>query len=157
VTRNRRSANDWDGWAEPIYLDSSALVKLFVKEDSSGVLNLALSAAAEVILADLTFTELTSALSRRTREGYLTVAASHAIYLKADKLVTSFRRVELTPPIHRRAERLLVTSTKIPLRALDALQIATALDAGAATMVSFDERLREAAKSQGLFVAPSVV
>jgi predicted nucleic acid-binding protein len=76
VTRDRRSAKDWDGWLEPIYLDSSALVKLFVKEDSSGMLNLALSAAAEVILADLTFTELASALSRRTREGHLTPAAS---------------------------------------------------------------------------------
>jgi uncharacterized protein len=157
VTRDRRSAKDWDGWLEPIYLDSSALVKLFVKEDSSGMLNLALSAAAEVILADLTFTELASALSRRTREGHLTPAASQAIYLKAEKLVISSRPVELTPPIHRRAERLLVTSTKIPLRALDALHIATALEAGAATMVSFDERLREAAKSQGLFVAPSVI
>ena len=157
MTRNRRSAKDWDGWVEPIYLDSSAFVKLFVKEDSSGVLNLALSAAAEVILADLTFTELASALSRRTREGHFTVAVSHAIYLKAEKLGTSYRRVELTPPIHRRAERLLLTSTKTPLRALDALHIATALDADAATMVSFDERLREAAKLQGLFVAPSVI
>jgi uncharacterized protein len=157
VTRTRRSAKDWAGWIEPIYLDSSALVKLFVKEDSSGALNLALSAAAEVILADLTFTELASALGRRTREGYLTAAASHAIYRQAEKLGTSFRRVELTPPIHRRAERLLLTSTKVPLRGLDALHIAAALDAGAATVVSFDERLREAATSQGLFVAPSII
>jgi uncharacterized protein len=157
VTRTRRSANDWDGWVEPIYLDSSALVKVFVKEPSSGMFNLALSAAAEVTLGDLTLTELASTLGRLTREGRLTVAASHAIYLKAEQLGTSYRRVELTPPIHRRAERLLLTSTKIPLRAADALHIATALDANAATMVSFDERLREAAKSQGLFIAPSLV
>jgi uncharacterized protein len=157
VIRNRRSAKDWAGWVEPIYLDSSAFVKLFVKEAGSGVLNVALSAAAEVILADLTFTELASALSRRTREGNLTVAASRAIYRQVEKLGDSYRRVEITPPIHRRAERLLLTSTKIPLRALDALHIATALDADAATIVSFDERLREAAKSQGLFVAPSVI
>jgi uncharacterized protein len=156
VTRTRRSANDWAGWVEPIYLDSSALVKLFVKEDSSGMLNVALSAAVEVILADLTFTELASALSRRTREGHLTVAESRAIYQKAEKLGAS-RRVELTPPIHRRAERLLLTSTNVPLRALDALHVATALDAGAATVVSFDERLRQVATTQGLFIAPSVI
>jgi uncharacterized protein len=157
VTKTRRSATDWDGWVEPIYLDSSALVKLFVKEASSGMLNLALSAAAEIILADLTFTELASSLGRLTREGHLTIAASHALYHQAQKLRVSYLRVELTPPIHRRAERILLTSTKISLRAADALHIAMALDADAATIVSFDERLREAATLQGLFVAPSVV
>jgi hypothetical protein len=40
---------------------------------------------------------------------------------------------------------------------LDAFHIATALDAEAATMVSYDPRLRQAAESQGLFVAPSVI
>ena len=39
-------------------------------------------------------------------------------------------------------------------RALDALHLATALAAEAATVVTFDPRLREAATSQGLFVAP---
>jgi len=43
----------------------------------------------------------------------------------------------------------------MPLRALDALHLATALDAKAATVVTFDPRLRDAASSQGLFVAPS--
>jgi predicted nucleic acid-binding protein len=157
VTRTRRSASEWAGWVEPIYLDSSALVKVFVKEASSGALNLALSAAAELILADLTFTELASTLGRLTREGRLTIAASRALYHQAQKLGVSYRRVELTPPIHRRAERLLLTSREVPLRAADALHIVTALDADAATIVSFDERLREAAISQGLFVAPSVI
>jgi predicted nucleic acid-binding protein len=157
VTRTRRSASDWAGWVEPIYLDSSALVKVFVKEASSGKLNLALSAAGEVILADLTFTELASTLGRLACEGRLSVAASHAVYRRAEKLGASYRRVELTPPVHRRAERLLLTSTKTPLRALDALHIAMAIDAEAATVVSFDERLREAATSQGLFVAPGVI
>ncbi|MEO7273985.1 MAG: PIN domain-containing protein [Vicinamibacterales bacterium] len=61
---------------------------------------------------------------------------------------------ELTPPIHRRAERLLL-SLPIPLRALDALHLATALDAHAATVVTFDARVRQAAISQGLFVGPA--
>ena len=45
-------------------------------------------------------------------------------------------------------------SLTIPLRALDALHLASALDAAAATIVTFDPRLRVAATSQGLFVAP---
>ena len=48
-------------------------------------------------------------------------------------------------------------SLPIPLRALDALHLATALDAEAATVVTFDPRLRDAAISQGLFVAPPSV
>jgi predicted nucleic acid-binding protein len=43
---------------------------------------------------------------------------------------------------------------ELPLRALDALHLATALDAEAATPVSFDPRLREASAAQGLFGAP---
>jgi len=48
----------------------------------------------------------------------------------------------------------LMLSLSLPLRALDALHLASALDAQAATLVSFDPRLRDAAASQGLFVAP---
>ena len=46
-------------------------------------------------------------------------------------------------------------SLTFPLRALDALHLATALDAEAATIVTFDPRLRVAAATQGLFVAPT--
>jgi len=44
-------------------------------------------------------------------------------------------------------------SLAMPLRTLDGLHLATALDAEAATVVTFDPRLRDAAISQGLFVA----
>jgi hypothetical protein len=46
-------------------------------------------------------------------------------------------------------------SLPLPLRALEALHLATALDEQAATVVSFDPRLRDAAASQGLFVSPA--
>ena len=57
-------------------------------------------------------------------------------------------------PIHRRAERLLLASRDVPLRTLDALHLATALATDAATLVTYDPRLRAAAVAQGLFVAP---
>jgi predicted nucleic acid-binding protein len=69
------------------------------------------------------------------------------------KLTASCRRVELTPPVHRRAEQLLLSS-RMPIRALDALHLATALEAGAATIVTFDHNLRDIAANQGLLVAP---
>ena len=143
-------------WAEPVYLDASALVKLFVPEEGSDALNQALAGLTDVIVSDLALTEMASALGRRTREQRLSREDAQRLYREASKLHASSRRAELTPPIHRRAERLMLSLT-IPLRTLDALHLATALDAAAATVVTFDPRLRDAATSQGLFVAaPSV-
>ena len=107
-----------------------------------------------MVLSDLALTETASALGRLAREGLFSPAESRRLHREAAKLAASCRRAELTPPIHRRAERLLLTSLETPLRALDALHIALALDADAATLVTYDPRLRAAAASQGLFVAP---
>ncbi|MPZ21667.1 MAG: PIN domain-containing protein [Luteitalea sp.] len=146
---------DTERWAEPIYLDASALVKLFVPEAESDELNRSLDGLTDVIVSDLALTETASAVARRTREQLLTREEAQRLYREASKLHESLHRAELTPPIHRRAERLMLSLT-IPLRALDALHLATALDAEAATVVSFDPRLRDAAASQGLFVAPTL-
>jgi predicted nucleic acid-binding protein len=147
------SATEAERWAEPVYLDASALVKLFVPEAESDALNQALAGLADVIVSDLALTEMASALGRRTREQLLTREEAQRLYREAAKLHASSHQAELTPPIHRRAERLMLSLT-IPLRALDALHLATALNAEAATVVTLDPRLREAAASQGLFVAP---
>jgi predicted nucleic acid-binding protein len=117
-------------------------------------LNEALVGAEDVIIADLALTEMASALGRRVREHHLGVIDARRIQGEAEKLARACRRAELTPPIHRRAERLLLSSLDVPLRALDALHIATALAADAATLVTYDPRLRAAAVAQGLFVAP---
>jgi predicted nucleic acid-binding protein len=138
----------------PVYLDASALVKLLVQEAESDALNQQLMQANGVILSDLALTETASALGRRAREGTLTTPETRRLYAEAEKLAASCRPAELTPPVHRRAERLLLTSRDAPLRALDALNLALALDAEAATVVTFDARLRHAAIAQGLFVAP---
>jgi predicted nucleic acid-binding protein len=140
-------------WSEPIYLDASALVKLLVPEADSDALNKELAGLTDVIVSDLALTEVASALGRRVREQRLSREDARRIYREASKLRAASRQAELTPPVHRRAERLMLT-LPMPLRALDALHLATALDAAAATVVTFDEHLRHAAGSQGLFVAP---
>ena len=134
-------------------MDASALVKLLVPEEESDALNQSLAGLTEVIVSDLALTEVAAALGRRTREQRVTRAEAQRLYREASKLHAASRRAELTPPVQRRAERLMLSLT-IPLRALDALHLATALDAEAATVVTFDPRLRAAAISQGLFVAP---
>jgi uncharacterized protein len=141
-------------WVGPAYLDASALVKLLVPEPESDALNDALLRVEGVIISDLALTEVASALGRRTREGVLRVPEARRLYREAEKLARSCRIAELTPPVHRRAERLLLASVEAPLRSLDALHVALALDAEAATLVAYDPRLRTAAAAQGLFVAP---
>jgi predicted nucleic acid-binding protein len=141
---------------QPIYLDASALVKLLVPEAESDSLNLALAGAEDVVVSDLALTETASALGRRTREGRLSPARSRRLYREAHKLASLCRGSEITPPVHRRAERLLLTSSGVPLRTLDALHVALALEARAATLVTYDPRLRAAAASQGLFVSPAL-
>jgi uncharacterized protein len=144
---------DIESWEGPVYLDASAVVKLFVPEPESDELNKALIGREDVLFSDLALTETASALGRRAREGLLERAESRRLHREAARLAASCQRLELTPSVHRRAERLLLASEN-PLRALDALHIALALDADAATLISYDPRLRAAAVTQGLFVAP---
>ena len=143
-----------EGWAGPVYLDSSALVKLFVPEPESDALNQSLAGMMDVVVSDLALTEMASALGRRTREGLLTASQSRQLQRQAQILAVGCGRAELIPAVHRRAERLLLTSRHVALRSLDALHIALALHAEAATLVTYDPRLRNGAASQGLFVAP---
>jgi uncharacterized protein len=126
---------------------------LFVPEAESDELNQGLAGLTDVVVSDLALTEMASAPGRRPREQRLTREEAQRLYREATKLHAVSHQAELTPPIHRRAEPLMLSLT-IPLRALDALHLATALDAEAATVVTFDPRLRVAAASQGLFVAP---
>ena len=141
-------------WPEPIYLDASALVKLLVPEPESESLNQALVGAEDVIISDLALTEMASALGRRMRERRLAAAEARRLQREAEKLARACHRVELTPPTHRRAERLLLASRDFPRRALAALQPAAPLPPHAATVVTYDPRLRAAALAQGLSVAP---
>lgn len=120
------------------------------------ILNESLVGATDVVIADLALTEMASALGRRTREGLLTPAEARRLLGEAGRLARACHRAELTPPTHRRAERLLLTAGSV-LRSLDALQVSLAIDAGAATIVTYDSRLALAATGQHLFVEPGTV
>jgi predicted nucleic acid-binding protein len=136
-------------WAEPIYLDTSALVKLLVPEEGSDALNARLLGSVNVVISDLAVTECASALGRRLREGRISAKDARRLQREAVRLQSVAHAAELTPPTHRRAEQLLLTLTG-PLRTLDALHLAAALEAGAATLVTFDSRLSNAALAVGL-------
>jgi predicted nucleic acid-binding protein len=111
----------------------------------------------DLFVSDLAVTEVVSALARRVRQG----AGGRDDVRRVQRAIVgaldggTYQRVELTREVHRRAEHFLLTSTDTPLRAADALHLALAVSAGAASMASFDTRLGAAARSVGLAAYPS--
>ena len=135
-----------------VYVDASALAKLYVPEAESDLLDAFLRGRKDLMTSELSITEVLSAVARRKREGLLDSENANQIKdaLLAD--AKSFRRLELSPALHRQAERLLLSSEKIPVRTLDALHIALALSGGAEQVATFDVRMAEAAMLHGLQV-----
>ncbi len=135
-----------------IYLDSSALAKLYVPEAESEKLDSFLRSRRGLMISELAITEVLSAVARRRREGVLHVDQAceirDAVLEDADS--GSFDRLELTPAVHREAERLLFGIDSVPLRTLDALHVALAVSGAATHVVTFDLRMRTAALQAGL-------
>ena len=141
----------------PLYCDTSALLKLYLPEQGSDEFNAIVEGRDDVLVSDLSVTEIISALARRLRQGSLTREAArhlqHAIVGRLDEGV--YHRLELSRDVHRRAEHFLLSLSETPLRAADALHLALAMSARAASLASFDARLAAAARAVGLAVYPA--
>jgi len=107
-------------------------------------------------VSDLAVTEIVSAVARRLHQRSLTRETArrlqHAILGRLDE--GGYHRVELTRDVHRRAEHYLLSPRATPLRAADALHLALATSARAASLATFDARLAAAARAAGLAVYP---
>ncbi len=139
----------------PLYLDASALVKLYLTEPGSDEVNELVAGRQDLIVSDLAVTEVASAVARRMRDGALTAETAHRLRraVLRDLEAGHFLRASLTPRAHREAERYLLQAM-VALRALDALHLSLATLEQAATLVTFDARLRDAARAEGLAAAP---
>jgi len=142
----------------PLYCDASALAKLVLPESGSDELNAAIADRDDLLVSDLAVTEVASALGRRVRDRELTAAIAQRVYRKILAIIGegAFRRVDLLDSIHREAERQLMTQSTVPLRAADALHLALALGAGAATVLTYDRGMTRAATALGLGVWPAL-
>src|SRR6266853_1151786 len=144
-----------------VYIDASALAKLYVPEAESEGLDTFLRGRLGLMISELAITEVLSAVACRKREGELRPELANQIRgaLLADADSGSFARLHLDPAVHREAERLLLATDSLPLRALDALHIALAFSGRATHVLTFDRRMREAAVQAGVngrFSHPSV-
>ena len=155
-TGSKRPASLVASLRGPVYIDASALAKLYLPEPESRELNRTLAGRQDLIATDLGVTEIVSSIARRWREGAISIEHARKLQrtILADLDAGYFQRLELTPGIHRQAERLLLSLTTTALRAADALHLALAVEAGAVSILTFDHRLAEAARNVGMHSAP---
>ena len=125
---------------KPIYLDSSALVKLAVAEPESRALRRSLQRQRPRVTSALARTEVARAMMPF---GFDAVARGEAV----------LRRVEIVR-INDRILRLAGSLEPSELRSLDAIHLATAQLIGSDLkwIVTYDERMAEAAQALGLSV-----
>lgn len=129
------------------FFDSSAFAKRYVEEPGSEAVDALCMGATELALSVVCIPEILSALNRRVRERSLSARQ----YETAKKSLSQDLRdaviVDLTPEVVSTCTAVLEAS---PVRAMDALHVACAIQWGAELFVSADERQIAAAKKAGL-------
>lgn len=141
------------------YLDTSALIKHYVLESGSVWVDAVLFALPDTLLltSRVTIVEVRSALARRRREASIPLS-DHADILAAfrEDCDMRYHLIELDQRIADAASDLL---DQYPLRAYDAIQLASAAESAEAlarvalpplVFVSADERLLASAQALGL-------
>jgi predicted nucleic acid-binding protein len=125
------------------YVDSSALVKLVVKEPESAALRSYLSSAGPLVTSILATVEVPRAVARvASNAGALVTAVLGTVTVIAFDRAIAGRAANLGPA---------------PLRTLDAIHLTTALELAGEldAFVCYDERLSAGARALGLrVVAP---
>jgi hypothetical protein len=143
------------------FLDSSALVKRYVREMGSawvsGLFDPSLN--SDVLIAAITGVEIVAAITRRARGGSITMAdATTVINQFRNDLQTDYQIVEITERVINSA---MVLAETHGLRGYDAVQLAAGLEVNTICLanslpsvyfVSADSELKAAAVSEGLNV-----
>jgi hypothetical protein len=136
------------------YLDTSALVKLLLRDEDDRETARTLIAAMDASFTSrIAYPEARAALAAARRAGRLAPRAYPSALRDLDRAVGSFRIVELHPALARAAGDI---AERFALRALDAVHLASALALGRSdtVVVTWDRTLASAAAAAGLGIAP---
>lgn len=137
-----------------LYLDTSALVKLYVREQGSAAVIRAVAEADVVATSRVGYPEARAAFARRHREGALSAAGLRRAVQALDTDLVTFAVIELSEGVARRAGDL---ADHHALRGFDAIHLASGLELGqmlgaSPIFYAFDVRLATAAAAAGLTV-----
>jgi len=132
-----------------VFFDSSGLAKRYIKERGSDKVEEILSGASEVAVSMIAPPEIVSALCRLHRQNALSAAqygqAKKGLFADIEDMTIC----NVTVPVIGRAIELL---ERHPLRTMDALHLACAIDWQADLFVSSDRHQVTAAQKSGLRV-----
>ncbi len=136
-----------------MYLDSAYIAKYYVNEPDATPVRDLIDQASYICSSSWALIEVTCVFHRHIREGSLTVAQGHELidlfrsHVEADL----WNLVAVTEALLRRTATLIRgLSPNVPLRAGDAIHLATALDAGEREIWTNDRHLLAAATYVGL-------
>jgi predicted nucleic acid-binding protein len=136
-----------------LFLDTSALVKLFHEEPGTAeVTRLVSASGAEVFVLELAKLELLSAVHRRLRAGEIGESDMATLLDLFDRQLLLFRVLPMGKAVLREAELLMTAhGPREGLRALDALHLAAfcLLGDGDCSFVCADRRLLDIARKMG--------
>ena len=135
-----------------LYLDTSVLVKLYIREDDSEEVAAAVADATMVATSLLAYPEVCAALERRRREKSVSPAALKAARQAFEADWPSWIAVGIDDDLARQSARL---AERHGLRAADAIHLAsferilTAAEDDDARFLCADDRLSKAARTLG--------
>lgn len=135
-----------------LYLDTSALVKLYVDEEGSSLVRSAVDQSSLISTLAIAYVEARAAFVRRRHGGELSAGEYRRVVRDLDADWTRYLVVEITESLIRNGARLAEAHR---LRAYDAVHLASAaavhgrLDESV-VFASWDVGLDKAAKTEGL-------
>lgn len=130
-----------------MFFDSSAFAKRYVDEPGSQAVDALCAEATDLALSIICIPEIISALNRRLREGLLSGPQYEQTKRRLSEDVRDAAIVDLTPPVILACTGILEAS---PIRAMDALHVACAIQWESELFVSADKRQIAAAGTAGL-------
>ena len=137
-----------------LYVDTSALVKVYVAESGSSEVRGRIDQAEAVATALVTYAEARAAFARHQREGGLTLANLRRAVRAFDRDWTTYNVVGLSDSLVHSAGEL---AERHALRGYDAVQLAAVLQlqhaGGPVEFCAFDTRLNRAARRERLVVS----
>lgn len=136
------------------YLDTSALAKWYLNEQSSEAFVVFLQDLDVAVISSLTITEMRSLFSRRRRMGDLTVELENVLVAAFLEDIDRgwLQRYPLDDARFSEAANLIARYPEQPLRSLDALHLTVAAQAGISMLATADAVMAAAGLSMGFEV-----